>query len=297
LKGRYEDALAMMNGVNQESLRVLGFQQYWVAQLGLLRLQHALHRFVRQGANETTTLTPHRDDRVAARHLLLQLRASPSPSRDMSFSVSILEIRLLIRQEDYAAAMQRVDALTSSLGAGDGDIFHRIKLMILKARVYDRAGVPQKGFSVAIRAASLAYKCRILSLLWEAVGALCRVLVSIKEFEAAELLMVGIMPQVLECEDCELAGDSFSFLADAHMGMAGQAKAGTFKRTENMNKALAYLERAFDEYSRVDDVKGQCEMLAKRATIMHLSGDLVLANDLAAKYLDIQRAAREELAS
>ena len=37
------------------------------------------------------------------------------------------------------------------------------------------------------------------------------------------------------------------------------------------------------------------EMMAKRATIMHLNGDLVLANDYAAAYLQLQKEARQEL--
>ena len=35
--------------------------------------------------------------------------------------------------------------------------------------------------------------------------------------------------------------------------------------------------------------------MAKKATIMHLHGDLVLANDYAAKYLDLKKAAREQV--
>ena len=43
------------------------------------------------------------------------------------------------------------------------------------------------------------------------------------------------------------------------------------------------------EYSHMGDIIGQCEMMAKKATIMHLVGDMILANDYAAKYLDLKR--------
>ena len=49
------------------------------------------------------------------------------------------------------------------------------------------------------------------------------------------------------------------------------------------------------EYSRIEDIKGQCEMIAKKATIMHLVGDLELANDYAAKYLDLKKEWRAEV--
>ena len=174
------------------------------------------------------------------------------------------------------------------------DIYQTIKLMILKARIWEKAQSPQKGFSVAVRACSLAHRARILPLLWEAVIALCQILNSLREFDATVKLIQSIVPRVLECEDCELAARAFSCLADAHMGIAGREQANKLKRKEHMSKSLGYLEKAFDEWSRVGDVSGQCEMMAKRALIMRLSGDLVLANDFGAKYLDIRRQAVEE---
>ena len=188
--------------------------------------------------------------------------------------------------------------LNAGTGAGGTDAFHAIRLLTLKARVYDRAGLPQKGFSAALRAASLAYRARLLPALWEAVVALARVLASLGEWAAAAQLLRGIVPAVLEGEDAALAADAYAGLADAYMGLAGAASGAgaVVQRKEQMTKALECLERAFNEYSRVQDVRGQCEMMAKRATVMHLNGDLVLANDYAAMYLDLQKTAREEIA-
>ena len=167
--------------------------------------------------------------------------------------------------------------------------------MTLKAQIYVKAGTPQKGFSVAIRAALLAHRARILPALWMAVGTVCAVLQSLTEFQASLQLLESIMPQVLECEDCDLAAHSFSLLTDAHIGMAGLAKAGTLQRKEQLMKGLGNLDRAFDEYSKIEDVRGQCDTLAKKATIMHLNGDPVLANDCAAQYLAIRNLAGERL--
>ena len=214
--------------------------------------------------------------------------------QDMVFSVTTLEIDLQIRRQNYSSAMSVLETLATKLHDEEADILQRIKLMTLKARIFDKAGIPQKGFSVALRAATLAHKARLLPALWEAIGAVSRILTSLKEFDAAAKLLSSIMPQVLECEDCDLAGHTFSFLADAHMGMAGQANAETLQRKEQLTKALEYIDGSFDEFSRVGEIRGQCEMMAKKATIMHLNGDPVLANDCAAKYLDIKKAAKEE---
>lgn len=197
-----------------------------------------------------------------------------------------------MRRGDHTHALGLLEQLLTDLNQQEADIFQRLKAMVLKARIYDEAGVPQKGFSVALRAASLAHKARLLPVLWEAVGAIGRVLISMKEFGATVRLIENVLPQALECEDCDLAAYLFSCLADGHMGMAGQANGGSLQRKEKLTKALEALDRAFEEFSRVEDIRGQCEMMAKKATIMHRNGDSVLANDCAAKYLDIKAAAK-----
>ena len=231
---------------------------------------------------------------VAAEAVLAQLQAPANLGQDLQFSILTLKIDLHMRQGDYSKAMEILESLASKLSAGEVDIFQRIKLMTLKARIYDKAGIPQKGFSVALRAASLAHRARLMPALCEAVGAVCAILISLNEFNAAAKLLESIMPQTLECEDCNLSAQAFSLLADAHVGMAGQAKAETPPRKEQLTKALDNNGRSFDEYFRIEDLKGQCEMMAKRATIMHLNGDPVLANDCAAKYLDIKKAANDQ---
>jgi anaphase-promoting complex subunit 5 len=47
----------------------------------------------------------------------------------------------------------------------------------------------------------------------------------------------------------------------------------------------------------VKDINGQCEALAKKATIFRLMGDVGLANDFAAKYLDLKNEWRKEIQS
>lgn len=44
MKGRYDDALAIMEKVELELLRTLKYQQYWTMYMGLLKMQHALHQ-------------------------------------------------------------------------------------------------------------------------------------------------------------------------------------------------------------------------------------------------------------
>jgi len=85
----------------------------------------------------------------------------------------------------------------------------------------------------------------------------------------------------------------YSFLVDAHMGMAGQAESGSLKRTENLTKCLEFLDRSFAEYSSIEDIEGQCQMTAKKATIFMILGDKAQANDCASAVLALRKQARQ----
>ena len=90
-----------------------------------------------------------------------------------------------------------------------------------------------------------------------------------------------------------LCAKASGILVDACMGLAGKESAGTIKRKEWLAKAVEGVDCAFAEFSHIEDIKGQCEMMAKKATIMHCLGELQLADDCAAKYLDLKREALE----
>jgi anaphase-promoting complex subunit 5 len=223
------------------------------------------------------------------------------PDNDISLAISFLNIEFLIRKGEYSHALQMVERLAQSMHQESFDVYTQIKLLCLKARIIEKTGQPQRGFSLAMRAASLSYRSRFLPGLWEAISVLARVLLSLNEFEGAAEMMESIMPQVLESEDRELIARSYSVLVDANMGMAGRFSRGSgngskqdnpVKKKEYMTRALEYINCSYDEYEKIEDLKGQCEMLAKKATVMHCSGDLVLANDCAAKYLDLKRGFR-----
>ena len=227
---------------------------------------------------------------MAADNILCQLKAPSSRSQELYFEISILEIELQIRRNNHPRALELLEDLAAILKSNEADIYQRVKLMTLKSQIFSKAGTPQKGLSLSLRAASIAYRAKLLPALWDAIGAVCAVLNSVEEFSASARLIENILPQVLECEDCSLAAHTFAVLADAQVGMAGLAASNTIQRKEQLTKALESIDKSFDQYLRIEDVRGQCEMLAKKATIMHLNGDPILANDCAAEYLDIKAA-------
>lgn len=242
---------------------------------------------------QSPQLTPSSDDKVAADHLVAQLQSIHLPDSDISPLISFLTIEHQIRQGNYSQAFETVEKAAQTMHQDSFDIHFQIKLLCLKARILEKTDQPQRGFSLAMRAASIAHGSRLLPGLWEAICVLGGVLLSLGEFEAVSELMESIMPRVLETDDCDLAARAYSLLVDANMGIAGamwsQGQGSTPARKEYVNRALGYIDFAYDQYEEIEDIQGQCEMMAKKATVMHLTGDLVLANDYAAKYLDLRK--------
>lgn len=274
-KGLFNEAMERLESLDANALRSLKANQYWLMFRGILRLKRDLHKNNLAGADQ----------------LLLQLLQCKVGDLDLMFELNSLHVDAMMRRGDYTKALAKIESLAKELKDDGEDIFFRLKLLLMKAKVFDKCGRPQKGFSIAVRAATIAWRARLLPILWEAMGAIANILTSLEEFQASSRILAAVIPRALECEDCALSAQLFSNLVDAHMGMAGQAESDSLQRTTNLMKARDFIDRAFAEYSSIEDIKGQCEMMAKKATIMHLVGDLVLANDYAAAYLDLKREA------
>jgi len=274
-KGRYSEAMERLEGLDENALRSLKANQYWLHFRGILKLKHDLHRNNLDGAEQ----------------LLSQLLQLECGDPDLAFELNTLHIDAMMRRGDYEGGLGKLEKIAAMLKEDGDDILYRVKILIMKALLFEKCGRPQKGFSIAVKAASLAWRARLLPTLWYAIGAVANILTSLEEFEASAQILASVMPRALECNDCALSAQLYSFLVDAHMGMAGQAERESLKRTQNLTKALDLIDRAFSEYSSIEDINGQCEMMAKKATVMRLVGDQVLADDYAAAYLDLKREA------
>ncbi|KAJ5624611.1 hypothetical protein N7510_000920 [Penicillium lagena] len=277
-KGSYKEAFARMNKIEPERLRAFQYNNAWTYYSGLLQLRRQICR----------------DDKVAVEHILSQLQAIQLLDFDMRLLLAFYSIEFTIRQGDYGRALRMIEQAAQSMHPENFDVHSQVKILCLKARVLSQSGQPQRGFSLAMRAASIAHHSKILFDLWEAICTLSAVLLSLREFDATSELVESIMPQILESEDCALIARAYSLLVDANMGMAGelwrlQGRGGTPARKEYVNRALGYIDCAYDQYEEIEDIKGQTEMMAKKATVMHLTGDPVLANDYASKYLDLRK--------
>lgn len=282
-RGRYNQATEMLDNIDASILRVLKYRQYWTFSAGMLKMRRSLHH----------------DDLTAASHFLSQLRGQGAPDIELSFALSLLEIDFHVRQHSYDQALDLLETLAKSSHQENTDIMAQIKLLNIKARILAQCGHPHQGFSITVRAASMAHRARVLPCLWESALILSNILLHLHDFAAALKLLEAIVPQVLECQDCDLAARTYSALVDVHMGLAGEEKTTTTtekssaRRKERLNTATEYLDHAFEEYRRIEDLRGQLEMLAKKATVMHLCGDYVLANDVASRYLDLKREYKE----
>ncbi|KAI9888785.1 MAG: Anaphase-promoting complex subunit 5 [Vezdaea aestivalis] len=272
VRGQPEKAILLMNSIDAESLRTLKTYQYWTVHAALLKLKREL----RKGNLD------------ACDHLLTQLRSQPLSDRDICFEVMLLEIELLTKRRSLSDALSMTETYATEIGKQNADIYHQIKILIFKASLLKQCGQIEKGFSAAVRAARIAWRARLLPLLWEASCAIADILLALSEFEGAAKIVAAVMPHLLEGEDGYAAGTGFSILADAQVGLAGRLLPGSTRRKEHLTQALEYLDRGFYEFTQVEDTARQREMVAKKATLLRVVGETILATDCAARYLALK---------
>ncbi|CRK40706.1 hypothetical protein BN1708_008298 [Verticillium longisporum] len=276
-RGKYDDALKKLEALDENALRSWKPSQYWFKYRGIIKLTRDLRHNNLDGAEQ----------------ILSQLLQSKMDDMepDIAFMIDYLHIDCLKRRGDLSSAFEKVEDMLEELQEENRDLSLRLQLMLVKAHLYDKAGRPQRGFTLAMRAASMAWRARLVPNLWHAIGAIANILTSLGEFQAAIDLLTAILPRSLECDSARLSGTLYSHLADATMGLAGSAPSGSARRTECMTRALRAVEKAFDCYSSVEEIVKQCEMMAKKATIMRVAGDKALAADCAATYVALRKHA------
>lgn len=297
--GKYDEALAKLDGIDRNALRSAKSNQYWHLYRGLFKLRRNLHH----------------NNLEAAEALLSQLLQSGPEDidRDMLLIIDTLHIESLTRRQDFDAAYGKIENLISSLRGDNRDLALRIRLLLAKVHLFDRTGRPEKGFTIAVRAASLAWRARLAPLLWQAVGALANILNMLGEFAAAAELLVAVLPRCLETDMSFAAGTLYSLLADAWVGVvremgkggrgvvaagAANTTAGVEGETVNergktLAKVHGALDAAFKCFSAVEDVDKRCEVMAKKAALYRAEGDYVRAEGCADVYLGMWQ---EELA-
>lgn len=316
-KGRFDAATGLLeSAVDSNALRS-----------ARAAADHACHRAIVQLRRDL-----HRGDLDGAEHLLVQLRGSVGARRvdistrggpedddevlsangELGLAIELLHVDYLTRRGDLGAAMAAVEALLSSVTIST-DVEARTSLLLHKANLYVLAGRPARGFSLSLRAASLALRSRALPELWLACRHIATVLCSLREFSAAAKLLAAVLPRVLETDDMFAAGAMYAVLADAYVGLAGDGvpaaavasvgsehkrpgsaagvSAGEKERREWLNRAMETLGRADSCFAAVEDVSARCEVVAKMAVVMRVSGDGPAAAGYAAKYADLRRLA------
>ncbi|KAF8476143.1 anaphase-promoting complex subunit 5-domain-containing protein [Kalaharituber pfeilii] len=272
MRGRFDEAFERLEEVDQESLRTLKVYQYWATYIGLLKLRRAIYR----------------GDIASADMLLEQLAASPLVEPDCALEIAMAKIDLQMRRGNFAAAFTSITNLADELARDRADIYHRIRLMTLKAQLLAKCGRAPKALSLAMRAAAISWRSRLLPMLFQSFCVISNILIQLSEFETAYSLMDRIMPQVLECEDAFLNAQCFSVLADSLVGLAGQ-KEGE-KRREELHKGLEFIDRASTEYARIGDSKTRAMMTAQKARIMDYLGDRSVRDDAVKLYVQLKRA-------
>jgi hypothetical protein len=135
-------------------------------------------------------------DWTACEALFSYLQPDSSTDPELTFLLSESRIDYLVARGLYSQAWDDVEKLSVTLKEEGADVLQRISLLIAKADICRRLGRPERGFSVALRAASVAFKAHLKTCLFTAVGLLANILVSSADYHAATRLLSAIIPQV-----------------------------------------------------------------------------------------------------
>jgi anaphase-promoting complex subunit 5 len=273
--GQYTEARAKLEQLDPNSLRSLKASQYWLTFRGILQLQQDLHRGNLDGADQ----------------LLSQLLQCRGGDPDITFEVDILHIDLMTQRGDYNNALCRIEEMAASFKREGEDVFFRVKLLNMKALLLNKCDRPQKGFSVAVRAATIAWRAHLLPSLWEAMGIIASVLTSLYEFSAASRVLTSIIPRALECEDAALSAELWSIQVDAYMGQAGQAIPQSLQRKGMLTMAMEGIERCFAEWDKLGNKRRMRECVAKKGMILGVMGEVDAIADVKGVYQDLMKVA------
>lgn len=273
--GKYNSAFSLIeSAVQPTALRSYRVRTYWTKMRAVIHATRELHHDQLSAASQTI-------------RQLLQEKTDDHLEPDLTFLVDTLHVDLLIRSNDLPSAFTEVQTLLSK--SANEDVSVRIRLMLLKAQIYIKAGRPQKALTLSVRATSMARRTLLMNLLWQAVGILSVVLTSLGEFSAAEEILLPVIPRALETDMASLPGDLYTSLADARMGLAGLEAPGSEERKERMLGAHWALQQADEMWGDIEEVVKRREGWAKMATIMRVVGDTERSDDYARKYVDSMR--------
>ncbi|KPI43564.1 Anaphase-promoting complex subunit 5 [Cyphellophora attinorum] len=272
-RGRYSAVTETLQSVPKATLRILKYQNYLQFYSSLLKLR----------------LLIRHNDLDTARRIATQLQGQDPPDIENSFFLAFSQIELSMAEGNLSKALEIVEETAQRAVSNNNDIIVYTRLLNLKARILAASNNALSLFSIVVRAAQLAYRSLCLPALWEAIGLLANLLNVLGEHNAALELLNAIVPRVLECHDCELAAITYRYLVDAEIGLAGLEKSNKTRRKEWVNRAVDHLDSAGKMYGFAEDMKGQLEVLYRKSMIMKWQGDLVLANDVASKYLEVKK--------
>lgn len=256
-----------------------------------------IHIIQKKNPTSIPTNNPNRSDWSTCNHLLTTLKPQPAthPSStpldpELSFLLHDAHIEYLTARGQFSEAYKAISTLSASLKADNADILQRVNALLIKADLFRKSGSPERGFGVALRAASVSFKAKLMPSLWSAVGLLANILNGLGEYNSAKRLAEGVIPQALEGQDNMLIGTLFSHLADSYMGLADpNAQVSETASGANANRSMAanvakaelYFDRARGCYKKSGYLAGECEQIMKKAIIAKLRGDEKLAEEWA----------------
>ena len=133
---------------------------------------------------------------MPAKHLLKALTDTSITDPELDFFLRVLSLEHLAHTGSQATALVETEKFIARLCCQGSDIYYITSAQLLKMRLLYQCGEGHRGLSLAMRAATTAYRARLIPLLLESLSMIVAVMVDSNGFVAAQRLLQAMIPQV-----------------------------------------------------------------------------------------------------
>ena len=110
---------------------------------------------------------------------------------ELSFLLHETYIDYLVSKGCYSKAFTAISSLAKALKEDNADMLQRVNVLLMKADLFRQVGKPEQGFGVALRAASVSHRAKLMPSLWSAVGLMANILNSLGECASASRFLIS----------------------------------------------------------------------------------------------------------
>ncbi|KAK9478431.1 anaphase-promoting complex subunit 5-domain-containing protein [Lipomyces japonicus] len=264
--GQYDEALEMLDSVKDQAKRSLRVYQRW-------HMFKLLFHFKRAVKNEQLD---------KARLLNRQLKVMSKSLEDCELEVTLPMIEYELKVGNTNQALSLASSSLDRSSRDNGDIHAQLSYLLAYAKVLSKLGRGVRGYSSIMRCVAIAEKACIVPTVMEAICQLCELYNSSYQHQSALSILDAVMPQIIECDNCDLLGKAYYETMNAILGanyvrIMSEWTATSIGYNESSKSkllhAIRYAHMSYVEYAKVEDISMLVKLSFKLAAMYSILGD------------------------